>query len=432
MRYSGERPQPNESAFPCVWTRSVFLPVHEVPSQTNRLRIAYIAPYQGPTLVSRRPIHRNRSLAATVKIELVAELLQKNSHEVEVISQGEVIEKGLRLYRAFREPHPFHPEIRVEYSSALPLPFVNGFWSSASTLRCLRSRHRATPFDLVMIYNFKMPQMVCANYAMRCLGLPVILEYEDDTFVDVDGEKPTGFRSSCHLYASRKTLEAVSACIGVSPYLLSQVSSSIPKLLVPGVVSDEILRTREAGGLARKNWIVFSGTLYKTKGLEKLITGWNARPIENWELHIAGDGELNTVLREMARENSSIVFHGLLDRNENARLLCSGMIGINPHDLSERPGNVFAFKIMEYLAAGLHVLSTPMGQLDPAIEAGITYMTDNQPHTIMETLRRVIEERQFMATVAQTVQATYGSEGLSRTLEALLDSVVRRGQVNPA
>jgi hypothetical protein len=40
-----------------------------------------------------------------------------------------------------------------------------------------KARHSAAPFDLVIIYNLKGPQVVCANYAIRRLGLPVVLEY---------------------------------------------------------------------------------------------------------------------------------------------------------------------------------------------------------------------------------------------------------------
>jgi glycosyltransferase involved in cell wall biosynthesis len=390
------------------------------------MRIAYVAPYQGPTVVARRPIIRNNSLAAKVKIELVAESLKKSGHDVEVISQGEVIENSLKFYQGFREAVPFDPDIPVEYSSTLPARFINGFWSSITTLQRLRSRHRARPFDAMLFYNFKLPQVVCANYALRRLGIPVILEYEDDAFVDVNGKSERGFRSRCHLYAARKTLKVISGCIGVSPHLLAQAPSSIPKLLLPGMVSSEILKIMKAGELPRKNWIVFSGTLYKTKGLEQLIEAWNSNSINDWELHIAGDGEMNEMLREMARGNSSIVFHGLLDRKECGRLLCSARIGVNPHDVSATLGNVFAFKIIEYLAAGLHVISTPMGPLDSQLEAGITYMPDNKAETIAGTLKHVIESRSYERTAAQAALQTYGPEAVSKSLNMLVKQVLTR------
>ena len=55
------------------------------------MRIAYVAPYQGPTLLKRRPIFRNLSLGARAKVELIADLLQKHSHTLEILSQGEVV-----------------------------------------------------------------------------------------------------------------------------------------------------------------------------------------------------------------------------------------------------------------------------------------------------------------------------------------------------
>jgi glycosyltransferase involved in cell wall biosynthesis len=390
------------------------------------MRIAYVAPYQGPTVMARRPIIRNNSLAAKVKIELVAELLKKSGHDVEVISQGEVVENSLRFYQGFRETAPFDPDIPVEYSSTLTARFINVVWSSIATLQRLRSRHRARPFDAMLFYNFKLPQMVCANYAFRRLQIPVVLEYEDDAFVDVNGKSVRGFRSRCHLYAARKTLKIISGCIGVSPHLLAQAPSSIPRLLLPGTVSIEILEIMKGDEVPRKNWIVFSGTFYKTKGLEQLIEAWNSSSINDWELHIAGDGEMNERLREMARGNSSIVFHGLLDRKENARLLCSARIGVNPHNVSATLGNVFAFKIIEYLAAGLHVISTPMGPLDSRLEAGITYMPDNKAGTIAGTLKHMIESCSYERTAAKATLQTYGPEAVSTSLSIFVKQVLTR------
>src|SRR5215510_7754168 len=105
------------------------------------MRIAYIAPYQGPWLVKKRPCLQNLSLGGKVKIELIAELLVGNAHEVEILSQGEVIERSLTFYPPFSEQELFHPRIPVHYSSAFPVRFVNGLWSSLSTLRMFKARH---------------------------------------------------------------------------------------------------------------------------------------------------------------------------------------------------------------------------------------------------------------------------------------------------
>ena len=77
------------------------------------MRIAYIAHYQGPDLMTRRPCLHNLSLANKVKIELIAELLKQSAHQVEILSQGEVDRYECRFYPAFAETQLFHPDIPV-------------------------------------------------------------------------------------------------------------------------------------------------------------------------------------------------------------------------------------------------------------------------------------------------------------------------------
>src|SRR5438874_4091403 len=133
------------------------------PEAIKAMRIAYITPYQGSTLVQRRPIIRNRSVSNKIKIELIARLLQKSGHEVEIMSHGEVIEHGLWFYPGFWETELSHPEIPVYYLSSLPVRRINGFWAAWRALRFLKKRHRVRPFDLVIIFNLKRPQISCAS-----------------------------------------------------------------------------------------------------------------------------------------------------------------------------------------------------------------------------------------------------------------------------
>ena len=388
------------------------------------MRIAYIAPYQGTALEKRRPIVRNLSLAGRVKIEMIAELLRKKGHEVDILSQGEVTERRLKLYQGFEDTNAFHPAIPVYYASAFPVRFLNGAWSGFSLLREFKGRHRAAPYDAVLIYNFKIPQMMCAKYASRRLGIPVILEYEDDVFVDLGGHRESGFRARRHFAGVRTVFNLASAATGVTPHLLTQLPTSIPKLLLRGVVSAEIATAPKPPPASRKNWVVFSGTLFRSKGLEQLIEAWEMVGPTGWELHVAGDGELRERLRHMTAHNRSIVLDGLLNRAENAKLLCSAKVGINPHDLSVTPGNVFAFKIVEYLAAGTHVITTPMGPLEPELETGITYIADNKPETIASALKQVIENRSYDRTAADAALRSYGPDAVAESLEVLLRQVM--------
>jgi glycosyltransferase involved in cell wall biosynthesis len=387
------------------------------------MRIAYVANYQGPTLVARRPVVRNLSMSNRVKMELIATLLHQQSHDVEIISPGEPGEARLKLFEAFRETDQFDPAVRVEYASALPVRRVTAAWSSLSTLQLLRRRNNDKPFDLVIIFNMRWPQVAVATYAMRTLRIPVVLEYEDDTFISVHEERWSplngAYRSAC-----LRLLSNVNGCIGVSPYLLSQLPPTIPQLLLRGVVGPDIVEAEGRSRGQKKNWVLFAGTHIESNGVGALIDAWKQMNLPGWELHITGHGHLTPTLKAAAAGVPSIVFHGLVQRSELVTLLTSAKICINPHKVSEQPGIVFAFKIIEYLAAGAHVVTTPMGQLEAALESGVTYLPDNSPGTISSMLTQVVTQHLYSRTAADVAQGTFGGAAVGKALNRLMvDSV---------
>lgn len=390
------------------------------------MRIAFIAPYQGVLLLQRRPTLKNLALAANSKMETICQLLQTRGHQVEILSQGEVVEHQAKLHPGFSERAGRGAGVAVHYASALPVKFINGLWSSRQLLNLFKQRQAEKPFDLVIVYNLKQPQVACADYAARILKLPVILEYEDDTFVTVDGQREQGWRNRSRLTAARKVLNQVAGGIGVSPHILSQLPAGIPKLLLRGVV-DESIVSAAAQQVARKPWVVYSGTHYRSKGLEPLITAWQQARLAGWELHLTGRGELTARLEKMAEHDPTIVFHGMLPREQLAAFLGEAAIGINPHDLSHSPGNVFAFKIIEYLAAGLHCITTPMGALEPELEAGLTYIPDNSPATIATALQTVISSRRYERLASAAALSAYGPEAVATTMDRFVKQVQATG-----
>ncbi|HEU0048127.1 MAG TPA: hypothetical protein VFQ43_11040 [Nitrososphaera sp.] len=69
-------------------------------------------------------------------------------------------------------------------------------------------------------------------------------------------------------------------------------------------------------------------------------------------------------------------------------------------------------------------MTTPMGNLEPELEGGITYMNDNSPATIAATLQRVIRERDFERTAADAALRTYGPAAVSRSFDKFLNKVM--------
>jgi glycosyltransferase involved in cell wall biosynthesis len=363
---------------------------------------------------------RNFSSSNRVKIELIAKLLRENAHQVDLISPGEASESDFKFYPGFSESEVFDPKIPVNYASLLTIRRLNGFWSSCATLRLVKRGHRTAPYDAVILFNMKRPQSAVGRYALQKLKLPVILEYEDDAFVNVTGQESNGLVESWHRSSYRRLLRSVSACIGVSPHLLSQVPQAVPRLLLRGVVGDDIVRASGKEDAPRRNWVLFAGTHVASNGILQLVEAWPLASLSGWELHITGKGELTDQVRKAAEGKAGIVFHGMVERSELVRLMTSSRIGINPHLVSQTPGNVFAFKIIEYLGAGNHVITTRMGAVEPEVEKGITYMPDNRPETIAATLRRVVQECAYERTARQAVVEVFGPQAVSQSLDQLV------------
>jgi glycosyltransferase involved in cell wall biosynthesis len=379
------------------------------------MRIAYITPYQSPSLLRQRPVMQSRSLATTAKVELIASLLRSNGHEVELFSQGEVIENSFKFYPGFSETERFDSSIPIFYSSAWPIKRVNEFWSCLTLKHLFNARHREAPFNLVIIWNLKPPHVVCAKHALRRLRIPVLLEYEDDLFSKLDGA-PAG-HSTWRRHSAMALFNQLAGCMACSPHLLSQLPLNSPKLLLRGVAGKDL---EGAAGMEKVNTVLFSGSHHKQYGIPALIAAWNHAALAGWDLHITGEGPETPVFRKLAESNPAIHFHGLVSRAELVRLMASAKICINPHDTSKTPGNVFAFKIIEYLASGAHVITTPMGVLERELEEGITYMRDNSAETIATTLRRVIGENLHQRTAAQQVLSVYGPAAVGKSLETFI------------
>jgi glycosyltransferase involved in cell wall biosynthesis len=364
----------------------------------------------------------NRSLANSTKLELIVAILRSNAHDVEVLSQGEVVEDRLKFYPAFREAEPFDERVPVFYSSALSVRHVNALWSSFRLLRLLKARNKVAPFDLAIVWNLKHPQMICARYALRKLGVPVILEYEDDAFVDRFGVA-NKFSVGYHRLAT-SVLRTCAGCLACSPHLLSQAPGHVPKLLLRGVVGNDLSSLSEQGVVPKQNWVLFSGTHSKQYAVDSLIRAWGKAGQPGWQLHITGQGEETAALRDLASKNPTIRFHGLVPRSELVRLMLASKICMNPHDTSHTPGNLFAFKIIEYLAAGAHVITTPMGELEKELETGITYMADNRESTIATTLATVIRDGTWNKSCVAPTLKRYGHEAVSSSIESFLRQVI--------
>ena len=70
-----------------------------------------------------------------------------------------------------------------------------------------------------------------------------------------------------------------------------------------------------------------------------------------------------------------------------------------------------------------------MGTLQPEIERGITYLSDNAPESIALVLQSVTLNGRWHEGAADYVQRTYGTAALSKSLELLIRQAINKTEL---
>lgn len=105
--------------------------------------------------------------------------------------------------------------------------------------------------------------------------------------------------------------------------------------------------------------LLYAGSIHKEYGIERLIQAFLNSNVSGWELHIYGNGNYDKELRQIAKENETIKFFGVVSNDEIVDKEIKASLLVNP-----RPTDAdfvkysFPSKTMEYMASGTPLLTT--------------------------------------------------------------------------
>ncbi len=109
----------------------------------------------------------------------------------------------------------------------------------------------------------------------------------------------------------------------------------------------------------KKKVCLYAGSLRRVYGIEMLVEAFVKADVENFELHVYGNGDYVEDLKKLCKKYSSVKYMGIApnDRIVQEELKCTLLINPRPTN-EEYTKYSFPSKNMEYMASGTPVLTT--------------------------------------------------------------------------
>lgn len=217
--------------------------------------------------------------------------------------------------------------------------------------------------SLMWCYNAYAFEMAVAKYIKKKLGIPIILEFEDWHFARRSRFHP---KALLDFFFWRRCISSLSYCFAVNHFLMSKMSKfGIATELLPGILVENIRELAYHSPpfldsqLNHTTCGYYGGLTYQ-KGAHRvieLITLSIERKLPLlWS--VTGSGELEEEFRQLSLKfPNHLHFYGLLSDSSLVNLVGKTDVILNPHE--DMPG-VFPFKLLESVASGRFVLSTPI------------------------------------------------------------------------
>lgn len=330
------------------------------------MKILYIAPYvsdEYKSLFNQKDIG---SLAATIKIELIANILCEMGHEVLILSSVNFHANKYKFRKSFLEYKNINSgEIKVYYPFGLRCRGIGGILNIFfSPLIELRLRKLINP-DIIISYNANLFEYSISSMVRSRSDVPLLLEIEDLPLSRRRGL--INLKPLLDKWSWKKMLNLADGFTAVNPGILFLLPQEKPNMLLPGILNPLLERTsdcRIAPFKLKQKTLGYFGGLTTGKGVEVLIELACQLP-EDWNICICGMGNLSKIFEDIAIINKNVKFHGVVPAEDMYRLMASCDALLVPTESSANSiGGVFPFKILEYCISRAHVISPVIQYLD--------------------------------------------------------------------
>lgn len=242
------------------------------------------------------------------------------------------------------------------------------------------------------------------------------------------------------LATTARTLGAADLLSCVSAPVADWVRRTVPEAaerarVVPNGVNTE--RIRPAATVRKRDELVigFVGTIKPWHGTETLLHA-AARGPAHWQVEISGDGPARNELEELTAElgiEDRVTFHGAVNPESIPKMLHRLDVAVAPYPAPQNPGDHYfsPLKVYEYLAAGLAVVASGVGELPALLGKGTRGLTvaPGDPEALHETLLRLDDDAALRTRLGRAARDAAQTE---HSWHARLTELLTTLEVTPA
>ena len=267
----------------------------------------------------------------------------------------------------------------------------------------------------------------------RRTGAPIILQLED---LPLSRRREYGnLKPWLDQRCWPHMLRAASAFTAVNQSILSMLPAAKPKRLLPGIIDDGLMRASELRSppfSSATRSLGYFGALSEEKGVGVLLEVANSLP-DAWRLRVAGSGPLKSEFEALARAKPDRVeFLGNLSGEALYEALCSCDATAVPLERITGSGaGVFPFKVLEYLVARTHIISTSLPSIGE-VDLGFIGRWDGSATGLVSALQRAEvayrDEQSLREAAANVARARFSVAGAS----ALFSELLHAANTSPA